>query len=339
MKKLLNLLEILEIKKDLVIGENFYSNVFGWGTLVELTEDKILVKFPTEEKPIEFDKFGRLSPNGNMVIFHNEDCIEEDWISYKFSSGDFIVDNGTICIFKQLNPDRHGYSVFAGIDSNDSLHCYTGEWGTLSHLSDAIFASDDDIEILLERLYEEKRYCWDDNIHCLYSVFMPGDIIKTKFYDSGMGIVSKQGEDGSLEFSLYFEKNKNFDPGLLVSEPYRCYENYNPITEKSHDFRLITEKELGEFLFHKEEYEKKKYGLDKKFNPVVLKPFDKVLVRSHNSDIWECDFFSTYNPGSSNPFHCVNLWTEQCIPFNDETKHLAGKSDEPNIYYRVWENK
>ena len=339
MKKQLNLLEILKTKKDLVIGENFYSNVFGWGTLVELTEDKILMKFPNEVNSISFDQFGRFSPNGNIVIFLNENCIEEDWLSYKFSSGDFIVDNGTICIFKQINPDRRGYSVFAGIDSNDSLCCYTEEWGTLNHLSDASFASEDDVDFLLSRLYEEKRYYWDDNNHCLYSVFMSGDIIKTKFYDSGMGIVSQQNEDGSIEFSLYFENNKNFDPGLLISEPYRCYENYTPITEKSPDFRLITEEEFEEFIFHKENYERQKYGLDKKFNPIVLKPFDKVLVRTHNSDVWECDFFSTYNPENSNPFHCVNLWTEQCIPFNEDTMHLAGKSDEPDNYYITWKNE
>ena len=339
MEKQLNLLEILETKKDLVIGENFYSNVFGWGTLTELTEDKIFMKFPNESDSVSFDQFGRFSPNGNMVIFLNEDCVEEDWLSYKFSSGDFIIDNGTICIFKQINPDRRGYSVFAGIDSNDSLCCYTEEWGTLNHLSDAFFASEDDIEILLNRLYEEKRYCWDNDIHCLYSVFMPGDIIKTKFHDAGMGIVSQQNENGSIEFSLYFKNNKNFDPGLLISEPYRCYENYTPITEKSPDFRLITEEEFGEFIFHKEDYERQKYGLDKKFNPIVLKPFDKVLVRTHNSDAWECDFFSTYNPGNSNPFHCVNLWTEQCIPFNEDTQHLVGKTDEPDNYYITWENE
>ena len=52
-----------------------------------------------------------------------------------------------------------------------------------------------------------------------------------------------------------------------------------------------------------------------KFNISELKPFDKVLVRSDNSNIWECDFFSSYNPKCSNRFHCVGAWYNICIHF------------------------
>lgn len=73
-----------------------------------------------------------------------------------------------------------------------------------------------------------------------------------------------------------------------------------------------------------------------KFDVTTLKPFDKVLVRSHNSDIWECDFFSLYNPECSNRFHCIGAWYDICIPYIGN-EHLRGTANDCNEYYKTWE--
>lgn len=72
-----------------------------------------------------------------------------------------------------------------------------------------------------------------------------------------------------------------------------------------------------------------------KFDISTLKPFDKVLVRISNSDIWECEIFSSYDPNCSNPFHCTARWTKQCIPF-EGNEHLLGTSNDCNEYYKTW---
>lgn len=72
-----------------------------------------------------------------------------------------------------------------------------------------------------------------------------------------------------------------------------------------------------------------------KFDISTLKPFDKVLVRTSNSDIWECEIFSSYDPNCSNPFHCTARWIKQCIPFEDN-EHLLGTSNDCNEYYKTW---
>ena len=75
-----------------------------------------------------------------------------------------------------------------------------------------------------------------------------------------------------------------------------------------------------------------------KFDPKTLKPFDKVLVRDYCHQLWECILFPhrtaeyysiVFRCGS--PFLC-------CIPYNDETKHLVGTSDDAPECYRYWED-
>ena len=73
-----------------------------------------------------------------------------------------------------------------------------------------------------------------------------------------------------------------------------------------------------------------------KFNPKTLQVFDKVLVFFNG--IWSCDFYSHYNDDI--PFHyvCLRSSVNRIIPYNDETKHLLGTSDEAPEYYRYWED-
>ena len=73
------------------------------------------------------------------------------------------------------------------------------------------------------------------------------------------------------------------------------------------------------------------------FNPNTLNPFDRVLARDNESDIWVCNIFSHIAEDSSYPYVCIDFSFKNCIPYNDETKHLVGTSDEAPEYYRYWE--
>ena len=75
-----------------------------------------------------------------------------------------------------------------------------------------------------------------------------------------------------------------------------------------------------------------------KFDPKTLKPFDKVLVRIGNNDYkWSCDLFSYINNDTCK-YHGVGYCAKYCIPYNEETKHLLGTTDEAPEYYRYWED-
>lgn len=74
-----------------------------------------------------------------------------------------------------------------------------------------------------------------------------------------------------------------------------------------------------------------------KFDPKTFKPFDKVIVRDSFKDKWNCSFFS-YICDDDNYFPYIttnfNTGYSFCVPFNDETKHLLGTTDEAPEYYR-----
>lgn len=76
-----------------------------------------------------------------------------------------------------------------------------------------------------------------------------------------------------------------------------------------------------------------------RFDPKTLKPFDRVLVRSENIFNWNCSLFSNIDDFSSKyPFSCLSTCYRYCIPYNDDTKHLVGTTDEAPEFYRYWED-
>ena len=83
-------------------------------------------------------------------------------------------------------------------------------------------------------------------------------------------------------------------------------------------------------------YKKEKFNPEK-FDPKTLKPFDKVLTRDLDYEEWTCTLFS-YRRNNRYSFICGNEPFVYCIPYNEDTKHLIGKTDEAPEYYRYWED-
>ena len=75
-----------------------------------------------------------------------------------------------------------------------------------------------------------------------------------------------------------------------------------------------------------------------KFDPKTLNPFDRVLVRNYKTTKWRCDHFSHFDGGNYNPYIASCCSYTFCIPYNDDTKHLLGTTDEAPEYYRYWED-
>ena len=75
-----------------------------------------------------------------------------------------------------------------------------------------------------------------------------------------------------------------------------------------------------------------------KFDPKTLQPFDKVLVRDSDVVDWKVQLFSRIIEDEEYyPYVCINESYKYCIPYNDDTKHLVGTTDEAPEYYRHWE--
>lgn len=75
-----------------------------------------------------------------------------------------------------------------------------------------------------------------------------------------------------------------------------------------------------------------------RFDPKELSPFDKVLARDDDSEYWSCQLFSYIVEDEVEcPYSCVSNFYNQCIPYNDDTKHLVGTTEEAPEFYRYWE--
>ena len=74
-----------------------------------------------------------------------------------------------------------------------------------------------------------------------------------------------------------------------------------------------------------------------KFDPKTLQPFDKVLCKN-GLDMWRCDLFSSYVGTYACPNVCISGSYTYCIPYNDDTKHLVGTTEEAPEYYKYWED-
>ena len=75
-----------------------------------------------------------------------------------------------------------------------------------------------------------------------------------------------------------------------------------------------------------------------RFDPKTLKPFDKVLVSDEHHTRWCCSFFSHIVDQFQYKYFTSDSCYKFCIPYNDDTKHLVGTTEEAPEYYRYWED-
>ena len=75
-----------------------------------------------------------------------------------------------------------------------------------------------------------------------------------------------------------------------------------------------------------------------KFDPKTLQAFDRVLVRDKGCYNWTCELFSHIKPESKFKYWCISNGYKCCIPYNDDTKHLVGTTEEAPEFYRYWED-
>lgn len=108
-----------------------------------------------------------------------------------------------------------------------------------------------------------------------------------------------------------------------------------PATKEQRDSFMKAMNDAG----YEWDIKKKELNKKKKFDPNTLKPFDRVLTRDYDVCKWNANFYSHKEVNSGFPYICTNnTLYKYCIPYNDDTKHLVGITDEAPEYYRYWED-
>ena len=142
----------------------------------------------------------------------------------------------------------------------------------------------------------------------------------------------------------------------LYSTVYGEVELYEVDIDYNHPIRVLHKLVLDDFtkdgkmfcnydgecvLFpSKDQRDWSKFKIKKpKFDPKTLQPFDRVLVRNKSKYVWDCNLFSYIKPESEVYKYCsLCCGYIYCIPYNDDTKHLVGTTEEAPEYYRYWED-
>ena len=147
----------------------------------------------------------------------------------------------------------------------------------------------------------------------------------TKFYSTIFGDVT----------FYYIDKNAEFKIILTAEGGYNCSVSANGRHYVGFDGEctLFPSKDQRDWSKFTAPWYKKE-----KFDPKTLKSFDRVLV-SYGESNWKCKLFSHIdNNESKYKYDCCDALYEYCIPYNEETKHLVGTTEEAPEYYRYWED-
>lgn len=233
----------------------------------------------------------------------------QDWEKFSWKRGDVLIssDYGFVCIFKEWASDD--YTKFNGCYFDGMPNASTAKYSKLDN--NTAYGYIRELEnrcggkLNLETLEIEKQ-----------PEFKDGDIVfeeGNRNYCSAIGVLKKD-EQGCFMFDTFLTKDKV------------CYNSeyiYLPI-------RLATEEEKKQ-LFSALAKEGKQWDSEKKMivglkPKVEFKPFDKVVVRDTEYSTWCADFFSHIDVDYR--YACVGATWDFCIPYNEETAHLLGTTDE-----------
>ena len=151
----------------------------------------------------------------------------------------------------------------------------------------------------------------------------------TKFYSSDFGEVT------FFEVSPYDWDHypiKLHYPGEVSSRPLITSLTKNGQNVYGYDgectlFPSKTQRDWSKFVRFWDKPKKEKFDVN------ILQPFDKVLMRTNERSIWEPDFFG-YKDG--NWIMGVTVGNVECIPYNEETKHLIGTKEDCPEFYKWW---
>lgn len=155
----------------------------------------------------------------------------------------------------------------------------------------------------------------------------------TKFYSSIFGEVS------FVEIQNYYNKYPIKLQAYNKSTHSMVEINYAEDGRSSYVFdgecTLFPSKDQRDWSKFERFWDKQKV---EKFDPHTLQPFDKILARDGNHHIWECALLSHIDDlNKEYKVITVGSGYTWCIPYNDETKHLVGTTEDCPEFYKWWE--
>lgn len=313
METKINIAKILKNKPE---GTKLWTDMFGSVTLYVVTDACDAFQVKHHNKDPWFDEDGKLYKEGVLRIYPSKSM--RNWEKFSWKKGDVLIsDCGFMCIFKEWASDD--YTKFNGCYFDGMPNTETAKYSKVDN--NIAYGYIRDIEnrcggkLNLETLEIEKQTKFKDGD----IVFMKG--IKGGYFANCIFILRSEYKDGD-ERAFYYAFYNADDKFTRAEYGYtRVHYSLRPATvsEKLQLFDALAKK--GK----RWDAEKKKVvDLPKKCE---FKPFDKVICRDSDADIWKASFFSHYDERAYFPFFCNNCGYKYCLPYNDETAKLIGTTN------------
>lgn len=313
METKINIAKILKNKPE---GTKLWTDMFGSVTLYVVTNvcDAFQVKHHNKEP--WFDEDGKLYKEGVLCIYPSESM--HDWEKFSWKKGDVLVSKDNVhIIFEKFEDDT--YTRFKGkhyLWKEFNVEYYNKEE---TKMLTSVFekATDDVAQTYINTI--EERLGGKLNLETLkiekQLEFKDGDIV---VYGKSVAICRR-----IYKHTLSFYVSLNEMVGLLFADE----------VESSEEYRFATDEDKQQ-LFDALAKEGKAWDAEKKqvvdLKPKVeLKPFDRVLVRDAVDEVWNIDLFGCIrNEFPKFLYSCMHGVWKFCIPYNENTKHLLGTTDE-----------
>ena len=322
-----NKINVAEILKDKPKGTKLYSDICcGECVLNEVSENAIYVDMYNKERFWFFSVYGTIYafPNGGVLLYPSYEM--RDWHKFAWKKGDVLVnkDNNSHIIFEKFNDDT--YTTFTG-----KLYYQATKAGySYAHTRNIAMTQDFDIEEgdaaqtynnTIEEKLGGKLNRETLEVEKTQPEFKDGDIVAVDLYRKNIRIFKEKKNGNNICWGKYYIGFSFNNEGKLI----QTFKNY---TADCSSDRLATEEEKQQ-LFDALAKEGKAWDAEKKevvgLKPKVeFKPFDKVLVRDNEDDIWEVSLFGYKDELY---YRCDNgiPWI-QCIPY-DGNEHLLGTTN------------
>lgn len=311
METKINIAKILKNKPE---GTKLWTDMFGSVTLYVVTDACDAFQVKHHNKDPWFDEDGKLYKEGVLCIYPSKSM--RNWEKFSWKKGDVLIsDCGFMCIFKEWASDD--YTKFNGCYFDGMPNTETAKYSKVDN--NIAYGYIRDIEnrcggkLNLETLEIEKKTKFED-----------GDIAFAD-YGNRQYVFIVSGETGLSE-------GYNSSIYLDLSSPTSSMAFRTSFFKKDLcELRLATEEEKTALF---SALEKKGEAWDSEHKMIVdlpknceFKPFDKVICRDSDADIWKASFFSHYDERAYFPFFCNNCGYKYCLPYNDETAKLIGTTN------------
>lgn len=305
-------INIANILKNKPVNTKLYSPLFGD---VYFSYINILNRISVlhHDRVDYFCNDGRYKDydGAKLMLFPSKSM--QDWSKFAWKRGDVLTNSSGFKVFFDKWVDED-YTKFLGkikVLGDSHYYYYDTAYYTLVSKEEALEFIKNVEEINNDILNSE-------TLEIEKLEFKDGDIVCI----SGMGYLAygivKSIDNSSKTLKYYALK----DTSTLKFEDWLSFEDKHiqPITETQ---RMI--------LFDSLAKEGKAWDAEKKqvveLKPKVeIKPFDQVLVRNDKEDQWSANIFSYQ---VRDMYHCLGeCYWKYCIPYNEETAHLLGTTDE-----------